>query len=51
MEFRYYCYDNYDSNHLPSKKIKTNEINDYFYNNFGFHSIILLSEKVKDCDN
>ena len=43
MEFRYYCYDNYDSNHLPSKKIKTNEINNYFNNNFGFDRIIFLS--------
>ena len=43
MEFRYYCYDNYDNNHLPSKKIKTNEINNYFNNNFGFDRIILLS--------
>ena len=43
MEFRYYCYYNYDSNHLPRKKIKTNEIDDYFNNNFEFDHIILLS--------
>ena len=43
MEFRYHSYDNYDSNHLPSKKIKTNEINNYFNNNFGFDRITLLS--------
>ena len=43
MEFQYYCYDNYDSNHLPNKKIKTNEINNYFNNNFGFDRINFLS--------
>ena len=43
MELRDCCHEYYDSNHLPSKKIKTNEINNYFNNNFGFDRIILLS--------
>ena len=43
MELRYCDHDYYDSNHLPIKKIKTNEINNYFDDNFGFNIIILLS--------
>ena len=43
MEFRYCFYDNYYSNYLLSKKIKINEINNYFDNNFEFDRIIFLS--------
>ena len=43
MEFRYFGHEYHNSNHLPSKKIKTNEINNYFNNNFGFDRINFLS--------
>ena len=43
MELRCCGYDYYDSHHLPIKRIKTNEINNYFDNNFGLDRIILLS--------
>ena len=43
MELRDCYHEYYDSNHLPSKKIKINEISNYINNNFGFDRIILLS--------
>ena len=43
MELRDCCDEYYDGNNLPIKKIKTNEINNYFNNNFGFDRTILLS--------
>ena len=42
MELWDYDSGDFNSNHLPSKKIKTNEINIYLNNNFGFDRIILL---------
>ena len=51
MEFRYCCDVNYDRNHLPHKKIKINEINNYFDNNLGFDHIILLSQKLKESNS
>ena len=43
MELRDCCHKYYESNHLPRKKIKINEISNYINNNFGFDGIILLS--------
>ena len=43
MKLWYSGHEYYENNYLPIKRIKTNEINNYFDDNFGFNRIILLS--------
>ena len=47
MELLYSGHEYYDSNHLPCKKIKINEINNYLDNNLGLIALFNYLKKLK----